>query len=89
MRFVIALIAVFSIIFASPQTVSEELNAGSILVAAEQQPTSPAIDVDVDVDRGEWWADPVWLAIGAIALVVLILLIAMAVRGGGTTVIKE
>jgi hypothetical protein len=90
MRFVIAVIAVFSIVGGSPLSVSEELNGGSRLVAAEQQPSTPAIDVEVDVNRGgDWWADPVWIAIGAVALVVLILLIAMAVRGGGTTVIKE
>ena len=38
---------------------------------------------------GVWWQSPIWIAIGVIALVLLIMLIVMATRGGGTTVIKE
>jgi len=51
----------------------------------------PQIDVDVDTDEGgAWYTSPVWLAIGAIALVLVVVLIAMAVRGGGgTTIIRE
>lgn len=36
-----------------------------------------------------WYADPVWITVGAVVLVLLILLIAMASRGGDrTTVVK-
>jgi len=49
------------------------------------------VDVDINVNRGgggRWYANPVWIAIGALAVIVLIALIVMAGRGGGTTVVK-
>jgi len=70
-------------------------------VVALQQPSSggatPAqpggkLDVDINVNHhsgGRWYANPVWIAIGALALIVLIVLIVMAARGGGTTVIRD
>jgi hypothetical protein len=62
---------------------------GAALVASGQQPEG-RVDVNVDLDRGgAWYTNPVWIAIGVIALVVLVLLIVMATRGGGTTVVKE
>ena len=62
------------------------------LALAQGQPAQGKIDVDINTHSGgggAWWASPVWLAIGAIALVLLILIIVMAARGSGTTVIKE
>jgi hypothetical protein len=51
------------------------------------------LDVDINVNHGgsgaRWYANPVWIAIGALALIVLIVLIVMAGRGGGTTVIRD
>ena len=70
-------------------------------VVALQQPSgggaAPAqpggkLDVDINVNHhsgGRWYANPVWIAIGALALIVLIVLIVMAARGGGTTVIRD
>ncbi|HSL20212.1 MAG TPA: hypothetical protein VK886_01660 [Vicinamibacterales bacterium] len=61
------------------------------VAGAQQQPSGRA-QVDINVNRGgggAWWASPVWIAIGIIGLVLLIVVIAMAARGGGTTVIKE
>jgi hypothetical protein len=61
------------------------------VLAASQQP-SGQLDVDVDIGQGGgggFWADPVWIAVGAIAIVLLVVIVAMAARGGGTTVIKE
>jgi len=52
---------------------------------------APAAHVDISVNHGGrgWYASPVWIAIGAIGLIVLIMLIVMASRGGGgTTVVK-
>ena len=59
-----------------------------------QQPDPPAappsqIDVDINTTDGTWYTNPVWLALGAIALIVLVLLIVSASRGGGTTVVKD
>jgi hypothetical protein len=55
------------------------------LVAAVQD-----IKVEIDDDSGgAWYTQPMWIAIGVIALVVIVLLIAMAGRGGNrTTVVK-
>ena len=49
------------------------------------------VNIDINVNRGggRWYANPVWIAIGAIAAVVVLLLIVMAARGGGTTVVHD
>jgi hypothetical protein len=61
--------------------------------AMAQQPDAPSpparIDVDISDSDGVWYTNPVWLALGAIALVVLVLLIVSASRSGGTTVVKD
>jgi hypothetical protein len=45
------------------------------------------VDIDIDTDRndggGVWYGSPFWLAIGAIGLIVLVLFVVLAVRGGG------
>ena len=57
----------------------------------QQQPTQPP-QINVEINRGGrgWYASPVWIAIGGVALVLVILLIVMAARGGGggTTVVR-
>lgn len=48
-------------------------------------------DVKVELqtnDRGAWYTQPVWIAIGIVALVLIILLVTMAGRGRDTTVVK-
>ena len=50
------------------------------------------VSIDIDVNRrggGAWWNNPMWIAIGVIGLVLLVVIVAMIARGGGTTVIKE
>jgi hypothetical protein len=60
----------------------------SLLLA--QQPDAPDVQVDVDMDGGAaWYANPLWIGIGILALVILVLLVVTATRGGGTTVIKD
>ena len=59
----------------------------SYIVADAQQPPGQ-IDVDIDVDEGEWWANPVWIGIGIVGLIALIAIIVAASRGG-TTVVKD
>jgi hypothetical protein len=47
------------------------------------------IEVDINDNKGgAWYTNPVWIAIGIIALVLVIALIAMASRGRDTTVVK-
>ena len=68
------------------------VGAGSVVSAQQPQPPSvPEAKVDIHVNRSTaaWWTSPVWIAIGAIGVVLLVLIVAMVMRGGGTTVIKE
>jgi hypothetical protein len=69
-------------------------------VVALQQPSggnaapsaSGKLDVDINVNHGgggRWYASPVWIAIGALAVIIIIALIVMAGRGGGTTIVRE
>ena len=51
---------------------------------------APAPKIDVHIGNGPvWYANPVLLAVGGIGFLVLVLVIALAARGGGTTIIKE
>ena len=64
---------------------------GSSVIALSQAPQVPTGELNVDINTdggGAWWSNPVWIAIGVIALVVLVLAIALSNRGG-TTVIKD
>ena len=57
-----------------------------------QAPAAPNIDVKID-GGGEkhvvWFVNPVVLAAAGIGLIVVIAIIALASRGGGTTIIRE
>jgi hypothetical protein len=67
-------------------------DSSSTVVAADFQPDGKDLKVDINVNRGgggRWYANPVWMAIGGLAVLVLLVLIVMAVRGGGTTIVKE
>jgi quinol-cytochrome oxidoreductase complex cytochrome b subunit len=52
----------------------------------------PALQVEVETSpsRTVWYADPVWLAIGGIVVLIIIVLAVMAARGKGndTTVVR-
>ena len=85
MRFLIAPLALLAAIGLGPL-------AMPVFALAQGQPVQGKIDVDINTHSGgsgAWWTSPVWMAIGAIALILLILIIVMASRGSGTTVIKE
>jgi hypothetical protein len=64
-------------------------DGGSVLAAYQQQPGGLDVDVDITASRGDWWADPVWIGLGIVALILLIVIVALIARGGGTTIIKE
>jgi hypothetical protein len=93
MRFVLACLAVFGLVLGS-SAVAPVLAAHDYAMQAEQQqppqpPPSGEIDVDITTTTdADWWANPVWIGIGAVALLLIVVLIVMASRGG-TTVIKE
>ncbi len=100
MRFIVATAAVLvmaTAVSSLPGSSAIQIS-GTSLAAQEQQPAAqpaapatPKADIDINVNHGgrAWYASPVWIAIGAIAVVLVIVLIATVARGGGTTVIKE
>jgi hypothetical protein len=72
---------------------------GAMIVALQEPSPAPApspqpdLNVDLDIQRTEtvWYTDPVWLALGGLGLLIVMMLIAFAVRGGGggTTIVKD
>jgi hypothetical protein len=61
----------------------------------QANPQPPARDDDVGVDvnptnaDAAWYRDPMWIVVGALAIVVLLVLIVAATRGGGPTIIRD
>jgi hypothetical protein len=70
------------------------VSAPVVQLTATAAVVAPVQDAKIEVttndrsSRGAWYTQPVWIAIGIIALVLLIALIAMAGRGRDTTVVK-
>jgi hypothetical protein len=50
---------------------------------------APKIDVTVNGGHEVWYTNPFLLTVGAIGVLVLLLVVALAARGNGTTIIKE
>ena len=91
MRVAIAMLAMLGMMLVGTAAPALAAADGGYVLAASQQP-SGELDVDVQIGEGGsggWWADPIWIAVGAIAIVLLVVIVAIAARGGGTTVIKE
>ena len=89
MRLAIALLALLGLAAAGKLATPELAAADSYVLAMAQQPGQYSIDIDVNGADAAWWTNPLWIGIGVVALVLLVVIIALAVRGGGTTVIKE
>lgn len=88
MRFVLALLFALGLVASSAVDVPSLVGDGASLVTAQQP--SGQIDVDIEAagDDG-WWANPIWIGVGLVALIAVIALIVAASRGGGTTVVKD
>jgi hypothetical protein len=85
----------------APQTHAAPLPTAAVVVSAHAVPLTAtkavvAVVQEAKIEvttndrssRGAWYTQPVWIAIGIIALVLIIALIAMAGRRGDTTVVK-
>lgn len=90
MRFFIALLAVLGMTLMSPAVIPAAASADSGYALSLDQQPSGKLDINIDVNEGggDWWANPIWIGIGAVGLLLLVVLIVMAARGGGTTVVK-
>jgi hypothetical protein len=68
------------------------LTAGPVSASVSAAQDKPIPDINIDInkggDGGNWYANPVFIGLGVLALVLIIALIVMAGRGGGTTVVK-
>ena len=64
----------------------------SASTALAQQPAGADLKIDVDVHRGggAWYTNPVWIAIGGLAVLLVSVLLVVAFRGGGgTTIVRD
>jgi hypothetical protein len=93
MRFAIVVLTAVGLLLGAAAAPSIAIAASSghmLTIDHQQQPPSGRLEVDVDTHQGgAWYTSPMWIAIGVIALVLLIVLIVMATRGGGTTIVRE
>ena len=60
----------------------------AIRASALVQDAGAKIEIKTTDSHGAWYTQPVWIAIGIIALVLVLVLIAMAGRRNNTTVVK-
>ena len=80
---------------AAPQAASAPLVSGGSMIsaaAADLQSVPKDVNIDINVNRGggTWYKNPLWVGIGALAVIMLLLLIVLAARGsGGTTIVKD
>ena len=97
MRTLIGCFAVVAVMIIGNATAPVAMAAGhdsaAFSAAQQQAPATGKLDVKIDVGHsngggGNWWQNPVWMAIGGIGLLLLIVIVVMMARGGGTTVVR-
>ena len=69
-------------------TVTALVLTTAIRASALVQDAGAKIEIKTTDSHGAWYTQPVWIAIGIIALVMVLVLIAMAGRRNNTTVVK-
>lgn len=74
---------------ASAMTTVPTIAAAATPVYALQVPDKQ-VEITVN-ERGSarWYRNPIWIALAAFGGIIILLLIILAVRGSGTTIIKE
>ena len=62
----------------------------SIIATRAMLPQDQGVKIELETNDGggAWYTQPVWIAIGVIALVLLVVLISMAGRRDRTTIVK-
>jgi hypothetical protein len=83
---ILALVLSFVVAGLAIPAVSGGSGAG-VVIAAQEQPVPPPVQVEIERRDTAWYTSPVWIAIGVIAIVLLVVIVAMAARG--TTVIRD
>jgi len=79
------------LIVAPAHTVSAAPSSGTTVIALQQE-QAPDQKIDITVQRPggvAWYRNPVWIAIGILAIIVVLLLIVMVAKGNDTTVIRQ
>jgi hypothetical protein len=97
MRLSIFLVLAFAVVcgvFSSAPLEAHGLRIGPVssAIAYAQDQAGGKLSVDINVNKGgggsRWYANPMWIAIGGLAVLLFVVLIVMVSRGGGTTVVK-
>jgi len=90
MRFVLACLIGLGFMVGSAGLIKPTVAAKNYVAVDQQPPSGQVDDVDSRTDRDDdWWASPFFIGVGVLALIlVLITVITMLSRGGGTPVIK-
>lgn len=92
MRLSMLVFLAFTVVLSVLSTARVEAQGSTAGVVYAQDQPSAKLDVDVNLNKGgegggNWYANPMWVAIGGLALLVLVAVIVMVGRGG-TTVVK-
>jgi hypothetical protein len=89
MRFLFTASAAALLLFGAAQADASALNPVSATTVATVTQAAQPPDINVQIEDSDdgvvWFANPVWVAIGVLAIVVLGLVIGMAARGSGGT----
>jgi hypothetical protein len=89
MLLAVAMGAIVSVPAAASTPTTPAIGAAPPVLALSLAQDRKQIDINVR-SGGRWYASPIWIAIGVLAVIVLLLVIVMAARGGGgTTVVKD
>ena len=89
----LSLAFMMAVAVAAPQAATSPMaptgHSISALSTSFEQSVPKEVNVDINVNRGggRWYANPVWIAIGAIAVVVCVIEHGYIWRGGGGTTI--
>ncbi len=91
---VLALLLLVNVTSHDAASASRSFAGGGVLQASaldvlQDVPKAPTINIEVNKGGGrQWYANPLWIAIGVLGSLIVVVLIVMAAKGGGTTVLK-